>query len=262
MRAYLACSIPFASLFAAPAHADFVLTETQFQVLTVAAAQGATGNVYDQDSEESTLLNTLYDETVSSDVGASGSSGGSSEAGATSRVYFDAFGSPGLISAFGQTSGGALQHADVYVDPGPPPQTLYYALSAAAFAQSTLSFYFTLTTPFMYNLTASVSGNQVPSFGFPVTSVHFGGGPAALLFELSTIGTEGTSGVLEPGSYWFTGNTSTQAGTPCCVADSTANFFHRWSVDLQLTPVPLPAAAWLLASGLAMFGTLVQRRRG
>jgi hypothetical protein len=91
---------------------------------------------------------------------------------------------------------------------------------------------------------------------------------------LQVSSTTQTRGLDLPGAGITTASAATPSGTAAAIAFAVAGATHTYTVEsltaptytfgVQLTqasPVPLPAAAWLLVSGLGALGTLARNRR-
>ena len=93
-------------------------------------------------------------------------------------------------------------------------------------------------------------------------------GTGTLLDTLSLTAAANTIGCTGHGDSYCTWSLATSAGTNFGTAESvtfgansTAAFTEFDGVTLNTSPVPLPAAGWLLMSGLAGLGGLARRRR-
>jgi hypothetical protein len=130
-------------------------------------------------------------------------------------------------------------------------------------ATSQLGISFTLSDPVNYSLQLALPVGSQPTAS---SSVLLFGGPSDEEFDYEAVNQNGTTippysatGILEPGQYVITLSASAFGyGMDPTVSEVTAGY----SFDLNLTPVPLPPAAWLLLSGLCGAGVFARKHRG
>lgn len=158
------------------------------------------------------------------------------------------------ISATGiQASGSATGYSDPFLfDVGyPPPNQIPVAtfIPTSSSASSSLALTFQVSEAHNYTFSSTTSGPA----------------PTAVTF-LSSGGAMGSSGVLSPGLFYYltadANGVSTPNGTCPGVGCNTAftDFASNFSFDLAITAVPLPAAAWLLLSGIGGLAAVARRR--
>ncbi|VAW51286.1 hypothetical protein MNBD_GAMMA06-1887 [hydrothermal vent metagenome] len=159
-------------------------------------------------------------------------------------VRYDAFGQPIINSTFG--SGGGFIEANIYNDDhsflgsGDAGAEVLDPLNELSLIQidgdAVVDFSFSITTPHTYTLTGNTSVND-----FGSVSIFF---DSIFLSETDT--SFSLSGTLAAGNYSF-------LAEAMAILDSPGNASANYDFDLQLyeiAAVPVPAAAWLFASGL------------
>ncbi len=111
--------------------------------------------------------------------------------------------------------------------------------------ETLIDFKFSIATPHTYTLTGNLSATNTARASLSFDSVTF----------TQLDGAYSLTGTLAPGEYTLAASTIADLTAP---GSTSANF----DFDLQLTEVPLPAAFWLFASGLAgLFGVTGAARR-
>jgi hypothetical protein len=144
----------------------------------------------------------------------------------------------------------------VSIDQGVNPPITYDAASFS-FEAPTLPM---LGSTFSVTPSANVNGAIITSVlvdGFGGTSWNFSTQPTPLTNTVGAVDflafTIDFGGPVSPGVYStiFAGRCVQQTGGGCGVVDAQGS--------LTITPVPLPAAVWLMLSGLVVFGAMARR---
>lgn len=246
-----ALSFGFAVLVASPAaNATFVPVSTQSTVSVYAGSGGGPWpNAYEADTSlrlSDELVLTVEDAEV-------GHYGQTTDAQADAELNFEVFENGGSIIASGRASGYA-RHNDVRVE-NPGGTYSVYRLTSASSSASTFYFGFRVTTPYQYAFESATTGGGTTGNNVNVT------------FQ-SQYGLMGNTGVLQPNLYYFISATAygnASVPTEGCYyssgcLDSFSGYDRAWDLQLDVTPVPLPAAVWFLLSGVAGLRLVAQRR--
>jgi hypothetical protein len=258
----LACALPTL------AHATFTITATEFDLLSGGHVACELDECIDghDDLEHSTTFDLDYSHRTSVHVDAGpGRFGGEGISDGQTDLVFDAFGTPDLIRAGGDTTGQAVQHAGIFPHDG---VVSIFPAKATAQGSDSLTVRFTVTDAWTFTIDASVhsSTDLVPE---GTTAVKLEG-PGGTLFQLAKTGSSSVSGVLEPGDYIleaFTQQVSVEAPRSSVngsVTDGFASFSEQWNLDLRVAPLApdtdVPIPLWALgALSAAMIG--IARRR-
>ena len=247
-NATLAFAALFAAILTAPSRAEMIVTGLVTSAFTASSGDAGLGIVFDpQFNFDVSLRQSDFDES-NSHISSTDPRGTVVSANGHSELGFNINAPAGTILAGGSITGHAQQSSPTHIDG-----------DARVSAHSAVEVFFTLTSAYSYSLDAVTHRTANPDFGVDTSEIAFQDGDGSSLLS-STRGTIASHGILQPGTYYLAGFVGATTETPCCLPESSGAFDYDWELRFALTPVPLPAAIWLLASAILGFGFLGARR--
>ena len=235
-------------LLSAPSRAEMVVTGVVSSASTTSFGNAGLGDLWDPEHNYDETLRTSDFAESNSHIGSTDPRGTTVSSSGHSELFFDINAPAGTILAGGRIAANAHQ-SSALIDRGPdlPPLVLWG--HARTTAHSVVELFFTLTTTHRFSLEAFTRRTDIPDFGNDNSEIAFTDSFGNNLLSASQ-GTIFAHGLLLPGTYYLTGFVGSTADTSCCLLESSASIDNQWGLSLAITPVPLPAGIWLLASAL------------